>query len=262
MSPSSPIALRPRRATELLDAAFVIYRLRARPFLTTSALIMLPQVTMRLLWPELSRWVVFPVTWLTSVVLGGALIVMVADVLHGRADDMGRAIRIAFTRSHRLVGTFILSLLLFAAGVVFFIVPGVLAWAALFACYHAVVLEDADVSGAMSRSWQLTSERVWRTAGTLFVALLIPMALSMVATLIPTWLAAVKLVPMTVPRVAEQVMGIVTAPFGATFTTLLYFDLRVRKEGLDLDLLVDELSASPLAQTEAAYQRPISEAAG
>ena len=47
--------------------------------------------------------------------------------------------------------------------------------------------------------------------------------------------------------VAGTISKLVTTPFVAAFVTVLYFDLRVRKEAYDLQLLAERIGVEPLA---------------
>jgi hypothetical protein len=47
--------------------------------------------------------------------------------------------------------------------------------------------------------------------------------------------------------VAGTISSMITTPFVAAFVTVLYFDLRVRKEGFDLQLLAERIGVDPPA---------------
>ena len=46
---------------------------------------------------------------------------------------------------------------------------------------------------------------------------------------------------MLVTTLSGVVTGVITQPFTATVTTILYYDLRVRREAYDLQVLADQL---------------------
>jgi hypothetical protein len=54
--------------------------------------------------------------------------------------------------------------------------------------------------------------------------------------------------------VGDTVAAAVTTPFSASFVTVLYFDLRVRKEGFDLQLFAERLGLAPRPEGE--YRPP------
>ncbi len=117
----------------------------------------------------------------------------------------------------------------------------------------AIVVEQLDVLDGLRRSWQLTRHSWWRIFGILLVISLLIGIISQIV-LIPLGLASGGLSSVIAPhgddagqRALDAGLGIaaiiVTAVIGAVgyaFQTsvmgLLYFDLRMRKEGLDLAL--------------------------
>jgi hypothetical protein len=55
---------------------------------------------------------------------------------------------------------------------------------------------------------------------------------------------------------AGLVASAITTPLTAAFTVVLYFDLRVRKEGFDLELLADHLAGRAVASGDPAREGP------
>jgi membrane-anchored glycerophosphoryl diester phosphodiesterase (GDPDase) len=110
----------------------------------------------------------------------------------------------------------------------------------------ALMIERTGVMGALGRSWRLTREHFWRTFGiAVLTMLIVQMAASMLA--FPLTLGS-ELVIVVAPEYAmvalvlgQALASVVTAtivyPFSSTVTTLQYVDLRIRKEGFDLELL-------------------------
>jgi MFS family permease len=118
----------------------------------------------------------------------------------------------------------------------------------------AVVVEELGVMDGLRRSWQLTRHNWWRIFGiTLVVALLIGIISQIV--LIPVSLVSGGLTSVLSPHsghaegralsiatgIASTLVSAMVAAAGYAFQTsvlaLLYVDLRMRKEGLDLSLL-------------------------
>jgi hypothetical protein len=108
----------------------------------------------------------------------------------------------------------------------------------------SLVLEPATAGRAMSRSWQLTKGFRLRIIGLLFVVLVIivvPMfALSMVGAMFGTAESRASEVFFTA---VVGVVSLLITPLLYCVLTLLYYDLRVRKEGYDLEVLASELPA-------------------
>lgn len=97
---------------------------------------------------------------------------------------------------------------------------------------------------AIARTWRLTRGHLWRTLG---ILLLVQLIASVAAQLIqvPLGLIGIPLgasgtaarVGMPILTALTSVVGLVISlPFTAAGTTLTYLDLRMRREGLDLEL--------------------------
>jgi hypothetical protein len=108
----------------------------------------------------------------------------------------------------------------------------------------ALVLEKAAIGTAMRRSARLVRGTFWRVFGILALTQLITQLLTGILALpfLLTGLAVSGSAADPGPAfylftmVGVAIAGVVTYPFGAGVIALLYVDLRMRKEGLDLTL--------------------------
>lgn len=108
------------------------------------------------------------------------------------------------------------------------------------------VLERASPGQALVRSWQLSTSNFWRMAGALVLAFLLssvianvlslPFSLGALLTGITEELPLATLFTVVLSFLGMLVTGCVSEPFIAGVTTLLYLDVRVRREALDLRL--------------------------
>ena len=115
-----------------------------------------------------------------------------------------------------------------------------------------IVLERAGIGRAIRRSWQLTDGYFWRTLGTLLLVGVIlnvaaqvvvqPVSIvgSLLAVLIdPTGTGpalTITIVTTVVSALLSLVIGAVTSVVQAALIAVIMIDLRMRKEGLDLEL--------------------------
>jgi hypothetical protein len=138
------------------------------------------------------------------------------------------------------------------------LVPGAVASAVLMVWLYvslalatpALVLEKQTVRGALGRSRRLVRGSWWRVLGILLLAALLTM---IIASIIATPFQLVggggdaffspgggTAEPSTgalfVATLGQIIGSTLTYPFGAAVTVLLYVDLRMRREGLDLEL--------------------------
>ncbi|GAA1776849.1 glycerophosphoryl diester phosphodiesterase membrane domain-containing protein [Agromyces lapidis] len=115
-----------------------------------------------------------------------------------------------------------------------------------------IVLENTGIGQAVRRSWRLTNGYFWRTFGTLLlVGLILNVAAQVVVqpvSLIGTVLAAIidptgtgaalgiTIATSVVTLVLSLLIGAITAVVQAALVAVIYIDLRMRTEGLDLEL--------------------------
>ena len=120
----------------------------------------------------------------------------------------------------------------------------------------ALVMEGVGVVTSMKRSWVLVRRSWWRVLGILILSAIITSLLTTVVTVPITLVATLvsgfseSLVPTVLASgVATLVAGIITLPFSAAVTGLLYIDLRMRREALDIELVSAGVrpSGDPLA---------------
>jgi hypothetical protein len=212
---------------------------------------------------------------LASVVLNGMLVHVVAEAVLGRRTSIGAAWTATRGRMWRLVGlmltTFVLALVLFgvpvavgvgvglragvAAGLVVgvpLLLAGLLLYLFLQVRYFllaapALVLERTGVFASLGRAGRLSRGQFWRLFGTMLLAALLVGVVSQVISvplglvgavgpvLFPGTTGALMLVLSSF--VTQVVVGALTAPFTSAVTALQYVDQRIRKEGLDVQLI-------------------------
>ena len=138
-----------------------------------------------------------------------------------------------------------------AAVVVFVLlaVPGV-GWLATYwsVFIPALLAEDAGSAGSLGRSWSLVKGRFWATFATLLVGLLLATLVQVLVggaliALLFTNAGESVILAATLNTLATAVGSVVTIPLIASLIAIIYFDLRVRKEGLDLRLVARGMTA-------------------
>jgi len=134
------------------------------------------------------------------------------------------------------------------------VVLGSFLWVRLAFAAPALLLERVGVGQALRRSWRLTAGSWWRVFGILLLTVVISFVasgllatpLSLVGSVVGEALggssddgAAFRqglLVSQLFANLGSVLASTVTAPFSAAVTALLYIDLRIRREGLDVAL--------------------------
>lgn len=244
--------LRPLTLGEVLDTSFAIYRRLFPQLLVVSVATQSVPLAVSVYVESAGGPLQQPALWTLSVGLAvvfgavgtAASTFLVAETYLGEHLPTQEAFLRSTPFLGRLVGTSVLVSLLIALGLLFFIVPGIVFACGLLLSTPALVLEDIPrITDAMGRSWALTRGyrlKIFVALLVAFVLLLIPGAAlsaflgSRADTLGETTLVLVLMI-------VQSVLQILVYPFFYVVTTVLYYDLRVRKEGLDLEMLAASL---------------------
>lgn len=121
------------------------------------------------------------------------------------------------------------------------------AYARVFAVPMVIVLEGTTVSEAFARSMALTQGSVWRVMRVFLLVFIIIAAVF--ALVLASTVLALSHSPrfMTISSVVTSTINIFAYPLYTVFITLLYYDLRIRRDGFDLEVMAKELTAGPPA---------------
>ncbi len=269
------LMLRPLGVGEIIDHSLAIYRRQFAPLLvitlTANAVPLLLMVYLMTAGGILENAGLYLVVILLSVVLGAlataATVFLVSETYMGNTMSGGEAIRLAGRFVGRLVlltmmmglvaGLAVLAPLLpgLAAGSEIMIaigsLPGmilaVMVFTGLLVATPALVVEDIGATKALNRSWHLTRGSRWKMLGLVLVVVII--------ILIPSIaIMVLRGGGMAMPQpggystadimweLASQFISTLIYPLLYCALTVAYYDLRVRKEGFDLELLESSLA--------------------
>jgi hypothetical protein len=192
----------------------------------------------------------------------GAVYRAVTDVALGRPATIGAVLRETLARYWPLLGLVGLGILLFIGwaiaeliGFVLLVIPGLavfcaavylgVRWSLVVA---AMMAEDIWPIRGLGRSWNLVSGSWWRTFGILLIVGILQTIISYALFILFGLIAAVFSTgdfQAALVQVGSTLLSAVVSPITTIAVVLLYFDLRVRKEGLDLDQLAQQTSPGP-----------------
>lgn len=137
---------------------------------------------------------------------------------------------------------------LLVAGFLVLIGAGVLAgffYVKLAIASPVLMMERTGVLAALGRSWGLTNGYFWRNLGVIVVATFVTGAISGVASM-PIGIISSGVVSLgtqflwiagAATVLLSALLSALVTPFLAAVTALLYVDIRMRKEGLDVELI-------------------------
>ena len=184
---------------------------------------------------------------------------VVGDIYLGRPSSVGRAYREAIHRLGHLIAAIMLTTLIIVAaallggiavgivsvalgvvgvvlGVIALVVVMLFVYARICLAASVVVLENSGGAAAISRSAELVAGGWRRTAGVLLLTMLLTTVLGVVLGQLATITSSLLL-----SQIVSHVVGIFTAPLLPMAATLIYYDRRIRREALDIDMLATSL---------------------
>ncbi len=280
------IAIRPRRATEIVDASFQLLRRFYPQLVTLMAITMAPSVFAALVRNDptpdptfimkhpgtvAGPFFIVVICWMFA---NSVLVIAVSDGYLNSSINLARSLRDGIRRLLVLFAANVVRYLIFMGallmvalivglagavvgsvakvggpgGLVWLMVPVIvglsiwffcLVYMGTFACTAAIVLERVGPLASLTRSWRLTKGCRLHV----FCTLILSWLLYLVFSIITAILGKTLLTPI-IAQVVGAVVFVLVFPFVTVVSTLLYYDLRVRREGFDLEVMSRELGGS------------------
>jgi len=192
------------------------------------------------------------ISFLAQLLSIGAVLRLVLDDYLGRPTSIGASFSFAANKLLALVWLSILTAVLVGIGFLLLLLPGIYLLVAFSVAVPVLMIEGLGGFHALGRSRSLVSRRWWATFARLLIAWLLIVLVSLIlgainvasalhVSSVTTFLALNSLI--------AAITAILTAPFTAAIATMIYVDLRVRKEGIDRAHL--DPGAQALSPTEA-----------
>lgn len=272
----SATRIRPRRVGEILDAAIKVYLRNARTLMGLTAVVVVP---MRLIaglvllstLPNGSdvpggtfsvssgsqtasdraavlgaNGVLVVIELLAAALVTAACVKAVSDAYLDQPIGASESLRFALRRLPRLMVLEVVMWIGLIIGFILLIIPGIWLYAAWSVAVPVLLIERRGAFRSLGRSRRLVKGRWWATAAVLIVANLM---VTLIAGAIEALLIAVASLPsqpslllaVTASTLSGVIGSVITTPFQAATVTLLYYDLRMRREGYDLHVLADQL---------------------
>jgi uncharacterized membrane protein len=175
--------------------------------------------------------IVFGIAAFASLLLAYAAISFgAAQDIGGRGFSFGQSLRAAMRRSLAIVGLTLLIGLLGMFALIFLIVPGLIVFCVYSVAFPACVIEGLGPIKSMSRSAFLTKGNRWRIFGILCLLYVGSIVLEQLIKFLATHIAGA----MT-GLVISLLFDVAVGAFGAVAIGVLYIQLRVAREGVDIE---------------------------
>jgi len=274
---AQPPDLRPRGVGEILDAAFRLTLDHWRTLVLATLCVVVPiQILSTIVVfsafpsdlltgqaafeeqpdPEafMEDFGVFMAGVLVASLLTGLMVVLsiaacfkaVANAFLGGTPDWRDSVRFAFARLGPLLWVSVLYVLGVTLGFFVFFFPAVWLAVAWTLSYPALLVEDARGTHALRRSFRLVRGRWWPTFGVLLVGVILIGVIAWIVQFVvslPVFFVDSILAAAVLNTLAAILGYAISTPLQAALVVMVFFDLRVRKEGLDLELLADRLGS-------------------
>jgi hypothetical protein len=272
--------LRPLSLGELLDRTFFLYRRHFLLFVGIAGIPYLVLIAVGLVFVLLARFAGtvpsvppnhMPLTGPAIGAIGGGIFVTVlvflslflisagaavfavSEIYTGRQARIRSVLRLALARFWTILAVMFLSMIIAMAGLIFLIIPGIYLACRVSVGTAAALIDEIGAVDAVRRSFALTKD----FAGRAFVIILLTVAMSwaVVAVLqLPFMilvLASAKhpmlVILWTILMEVGNVLGsVLVAPVSTIAFALYYYDLRVRKEAFDLQMMMQAIGADPM----------------
>jgi hypothetical protein len=242
--------LRPMALGEILDASFALLRRHAGVFFGI-AIVCQGLPTALSLFVQLGggpqqHFGLYLVSQLLTFVgyllVTGASIRVVSQAYLGHEPSMGDALDFALSKMGRSFSAGFASGILTVLACLLLLIPGIVVACGLCVAVQAAVLEPLPGgTDGLGRSWKLTSGFKWKAFGLYFVVTVV-FALFLMGFGVIAGIAATLFPPLMVPAlIGLGLISLFVYPFISCVFTLFYYDLRVRKEAFDLELLSQNL---------------------
>jgi hypothetical protein len=267
--------LRPLSLGELLDRTFFLYRRHFLLFIGIAAVpylvILVPVLAGLLLYGLPARSgspSIVPAAAVVVIVLvilaaiavfvaflysAGASVFAVSEIYAGRSASIRGSFRLVRGKGWILLGIMFLSGLIMMGGFIALIIPGIYLMCRIPLATAAAMIEDIGPGDAIGRSFFLTKNFAGRSALIYLLAVSLQYGVGLMFQMPFLVLSAVTakqshlmLLWTVLGQVGGLLGGILVAPVHTIGFALFYYDLRVRKEAFDLQMMMQAIGADPV----------------
>jgi hypothetical protein len=275
----SALDFRPLSLGEILDRTFFLYRrnfllfvgIAAIPYAILVVLVSSFVLLARLAGPArsvapgrmpISPWAMgaagggfflaFILFFSLFLISAGAAVIAVSEIYVGRPARIWGAFRAALKRIWSLLGILFLGFLMVAAGFILLVFPGIYLGCRMSVAFASALVDEVGPVEAIQRSFALTKGFAWRAFMIFFLTVVISWALVglfqvpfMILIAASSKNPSLAILWMVLMEITNLCASVLVAPVGTIGFVVLYYDLRVRKEAFDLQMMMRAIGADP-----------------
>lgn len=183
----------------------------------------------------------------------GASVFAVSEIYGGRQASIRGSFRLVRGKAGTIFGIMLLSGVIVIAGFIALIVPGFYLMCRIPVATAAAMIEDLGPGDAIRKSFDLTKDFAGRSALIYLLAMAMSYGVGLMIQIPIFMLMAVSakqtrlvLVWMVLGQVGNLIGSLLVAPVHTIGFALFYYDLRVRKEAFDLQMMMQAIGADPM----------------
>ncbi len=182
----------------------------------------------------------------------GASVFAVSEIYMGHDTSIRASLRRVRGHAGTIFGVLFLSGLIMVGGFILLIIPGIYLACRICVATAAALLEDIGASEAIRRSFELTKDFAGRAF--MIYLLYLAMAWGVIAVLqlpfgilIAVYAKQPQLVTiwMVLMQTGSFIGSVLITPVSTIGFALFYYDLRVRKEAFDLQMMMQAIGGAP-----------------
>ncbi len=221
------------RLADVFGKAFTIYGRRFVPFISLTVIASIPAYIALFAFPNqrpsAGMSVVILVQFVTRSLASGAVIYGVVQDLRGRTFSVAESIQIALRRLLPMTGVAICTAIAIVFGCILLIVPGIMLACMYYVAMPACVAERAGVFESMSRSRFLTKGYRWQVFGTFLLVVIVGLVVGPIVGI------GLRFTGLIGTLIGIQVLQAIISSFNGVLIGVFYYELRVAREGIDID---------------------------
>jgi hypothetical protein len=243
--------LRARSTSEIIDAAFALYKQNGMQYTVVAAIAYAPVLIINLImvggtpptaFADFGRLIPGMIASILALTLVSAMIArMGSDAYLGNRVDAGAALTAVMPQLPALLGAMVLFYLVMMLSfilAIFLLIPTLYVVARFFATSQVIVLEGRGAFESFGRSSALSKGRKIHILKTIALTWGLYVVISLGLSLLT------RVVGIVVQQVVGSVFAVFAYPVVNLVTMVLYYDARIRLEGFDVEHMTHTLDAS------------------
>jgi hypothetical protein len=255
---ANELYLEPMTAGMILDRTFRLYTKNFALMIGVTALVQLPLLAVTVLAPLVREssvvlGVLATLIWLFTFLASfliltplvtGAATKAISERYLGNEITVGAALKFSWGYVWTLLLIHFVVGIIVTVGTFLFVIPGVFFWLSYILVVPVTVLENIrDGNRVRQRSWDLVTDHRWKVFAVVVVLIVPQFVLSISGPLYLQYVFGMEsALGEVMGGLLSGLMSLLLYPLQAIAITLLYYDLRIRKEGFDLEILSREIA--------------------